>query len=928
MQQSIVVRGACEHNLRAIDVDLPHGALVAVSGVSGSGKTSLVLDTIYAEARRRFLAALGRDGNWRTLRGPVASRIDGLAPALALAQGQSRQNPRATVATVAGLYDLLRLLYARVGRPQCLICGARVLSHRFEEASETAAGLPEGTRLVILAPRRLQAGESPEDFLAWVDRSGYRRLRLDGEDYLLEEVNPGQIAAAKRLAVVVDRLVIKAEAQRRLQGSLQAALEVGEGQISLSRQGEDEDLNFSVRPACSACGAPFRNIEPTLFSFNSSAGACETCRGLGVQNGLSHEQVFAGGRATLEGALGALWQDFGHSDLRERLKHFCKQQKVDPEQPVGDWQDQATEKLWQGTGRRGGFIGLMRWLERISAKAQGEELTWLEERLGDAPCPSCGGARLRPEALAVDLGGLSVSALVEYSIAAVATWLGRLEFNADHTPIGEAIRAPLSRGLTLLQELGLGYLQLSRRADSLSSGEFQRLRLASALSSGMTQMLYALDEPSAGLHARDAARLLKAMRALVAAGNSVLYVEHDAALLRGADWLVDMGPGAGVEGGMVVAHGTPQEVAAGPSLTGRYLQGELALEKSRGRQARGRLVLTGASGHNLRDVRVEWPLGTLICVTGVSGSGKSTLVSDTLYPLLAARLQGAEQRPLPYDDCTGIEQVERVVAVDQRPIGRSSRSNAATYTGLLAPIRRLFAELPEARMRAYKPSHFSFNSPEGACDVCNGSGMHSVRRGVFDDIAVACRACGGRRFRAEVLDVRFRECDIAAVLEMDVAEARTFFDAVPEVARRLQTMADVGLDYLQLGQPATSFSGGEAQRVKLAAELGRARTDHTLYLLDEPTTGLHMEDVRFLLELLQRLVDEGNTVVIVEHHIELIAAADWVIDLGPEGGEEGGRIVACGRPEDVAAVAESHTGAYLRQHLDFTKDQKDTTCSI
>ncbi len=919
MQHSIAVRGAREHNLRAIDVDLPHGALAAVSGVSGSGKTSLVLDTIYAEARRRFLAALDHGGNWSTLRAPAASRIDGLAPALALAQGQSRQNPRATVATVAGLYDMLRLLYARVGRPQCLVCGARVQSHRFEEASETAAGLPEGTRLVILAPRRLPADETPEDFLAWVDRSGYRRLRIDGEDHLLEEVGPAQITAAKRLAVVVDRLVVKAEAQRRLQGSLQAALEVGEGQIALSRQGEGEDLAFSVRPACSVCGAPFRNIEPTLFSFNSSAGACEACRGLGVQNGLSHEQVFAGGRATLEGALGALWQDFAHGDLRERLERFCQQQQVDAEQPVGDWQGQAAEKLWMGTGRRGGFIGLARWLERIGAKAQGEELAWLEERLGDAPCPSCEGARLRPEALAVDLGGQAISAVAACSISAVAAWLEALEFNADDAPVGEAIRAPLGRGLALLNELGLGYLQLSRRADSLSSGEFQRLRLASALSSGMTQMLYVLDEPSAGLHARDAAQLLGAMRALVAAGNSVLYVEHDVALLRGADWLVDMGPGAGVEGGTVVAQGTPREVAAGSSLTGRYLQGGLELEQSRGRAARGQLLLTGASGHNLRDVRVEWPLGTLVCVTGVSGSGKSTLVRDTLYPLLAAHLQGAERRPLPYGDCVGIEQVERVVAVDQRPIGRTSRSNAATYTGLLAPIRRLFAELPEARMRAYKPGHFSFNSPEGACDVCNGSGVHSVRRGIFDDLTVACRACGGRRFRAEVLDVRFRERHIAAVLEMDVAEARTFFDAVPEVARRLQTMVEVGLGYLQLGQPATSFSGGEAQRVKLAAELGRARTDHTLYLLDEPTTGLHMEDVRFLLELLQRLVDEGNTVVVVEHHIELVAAADWVIDLGPEGGEAGGRIVACGRPEDVAAVAESHTGAYLRQYLDLTK---------
>ncbi len=915
MQRKIVVREACEHNLRAVDVDLPHGVLVAVSGVSGSGKTSLVLDTIYAEARRRFLAALDQGGGWRSLRVPRAGRIEGLAPALALAQGHHRQNPRATVATLAGLYDLLRLLFARVGRPHCLRCGERVLAHRFEEANETAAGMPEGTRLVILAPRQLGENESPEQFLEWVDRSGYRRVRIDGQDHLLEELTPEQITGGKRLAVVVDRLVVKGDAKRRVQGSLEAALEVGNGQIALARHDEEGHQTFSVRPACSSCGTLFRSIEPGLFSFNNPAGACEVCRGLGVQSGLSLEQVFVGGRATLEGALGALWQDFSHGDLRDRLDSFCKQQQVDPEMPVGDWEGKAVEQLWGGVRRRGGFAGLARWLERIGAKAQGEELTWLEECLGDAPCHACDGARLRPEALAVELAGASIAAMAERSVSAVALWLADLDFAGENAPVGEAIRDQVAPGLALLQELGLGYLPLGRRADSLSSGEFQRLRLASALSSGMSQMLYVLDEPSAGLHARDAEQLLVALKGLCATGNSVLIVEHDAALLRGADWLVDMGPGAGVEGGEIVVQGTPAEVAEAGSLTGRYLRGSSEIEASRGRRPEGWLVLEGASGHNLRDVKVEWPLGTLVCVSGVSGSGKSSLVRDTLHPLLAARLQGAERRPLPYRDCTGIERLERVVAVDQRPIGRSSRSNPATYTGLLAPIRRLFAELPEARLRAYKPSHFSFNSSEGACDVCKGSGVHSMRRGVFDDMQVACRACGGRRYRAEVLDVRFRDRHIAEILEMSVAEAYDFFAVIPEIARRLKTMAEVGLGYLRLGQAATSFSGGEAQRVKLAAELGRARIDHTLYILDEPTTGLHMEDVRFLLELLQRLVDEGNTVVVVEHHIEFIAAADWVIDVGPEGGVAGGQIVACGRPAEIADVACSYTGAYLQQHF-------------
>ena len=913
MQPTLVVREACEHNLRAVSLDLPHESLVAFSGPSGSGKTSLVLDTIYAEARRRFLAALDQGGGWRALRVPKASRIDGLAPALALAGGAGHQSPRATVATLSGLYDLLRLLFARVGRPGCLHCGGRVQTHRFEEASEAAASMPDGTRLMILAPRRRREDETPEQVLAAIDRAGYRHVRLDKQDLLLEDIAPERVARAQHLSVVVDRLVVKKGIARRLHGSLQAALEAGDGQVVLSTLDAESDLVFAVRPACSACGAPFPPLEPALFSFNSATGACAACRGLGVQSGLSSEQVFASGRATLEGALGPLWHDFGHGDLRDRLQAFCRRHQVDPEQPVGDWTEQAAERLWRGESGRGRFIGLARWLERVGAKAEGEELAWLEERLDDAPCPSCGGARLRPESLAVELGGASIAAVGECAVVAAVEWLQSLDFPATIAPVGEAIRAQISRRLSLLQELGLEYLQLNRRADTLSSGEFQRLRLGSALSSGTTQMLYVLDEPSAGLHARDAAQLLYALRTLRDAGNSVFLIEHDSALLRGADWLVDMGPGAGIAGGQVVAEGTPSEVAAAESLTGRYLRGALQLPRTQARQPQGWLVLAGARGHNLRQLEVQWPLGTLTCVTGVSGSGKSSLVSHTLHPLLAAKLHGAQRRPLPYGSCAGIEQVTRVIAVDQRPIGRTARSNAATYTGLLAPIRRLFADLPEARLRGYRPGHFSFNAPEGACDLCKGRGVHSTRRGAFDDLEVVCPACSGRRYRAEVLDVRFHEHHIAEVLEMSVAAANALFAAVPQVAQRLATLAEVGLGYLHLGQPATSFSGGEAQRVKLAAELGRSREDHALYILDEPTSGLHLEDVRLLLALLQRLVDEGNTVVVVEHHIEFIAAADWVIDLGPEGGEAGGAITACGRPEEVAGAAGSHTGAYLQK---------------
>ena len=904
MQPTLIVREACEHNLRGVCLDLPHESIVAVSGPSGSGKTSLVLDTIYAEARRRFLAALDQ-GGWRALRVPKVGRIDGLAPALALAGGAGHPSPRATVATLSGLYDLLRLLFARVGRPGCLGCGGRVQTHRFEEASEAAASIPDGTRLMILAPRRPRDDETPEQVLAAVDRAGYRHLRLDGRDLLLDEIAPAHLARAQHLSIVVDRLVVKRGITRRLQGSLQAALEVGDGQVVLSALGAESDLVFAVRPACAACGAPFPALDPALFSFNSAAGACAACRGLGVQRGLSNEQVFADGRATLEGALGPLWHDFGHGDLRDRLHAFCRRHQVNPEQPVGDWAGPAADRLWRGEGRQGRFIGLARWLERTAAKAQGEELTWLEERLDDAPCARCGGARLRPESLAVELGGASIAAVGECAVTAAAEWLKNLDFPEAKAPMGEAIRAQIGRRLRLLQELGLEYLQLNRRADTLSSGEFQRLRLGAALSSGTTQMLYVLDEPSAGLHARDAAQILDALRALRDAGNSVFLIEHDAALLRGADWLVDMGPGAGIAGGQVVAEGPPSEVAAAESLTGRYLRGALQLPRTRARRPQGWLTLAGAGGHNLRQLDVQWPLGTLTCVTGVSGSGKSSLVSHTLHPLLAAKLHGAQRRPLPYSACTGIEQIARVVAVDQRPIGRTARSNAATYTGLLAPIRRLFADLPEARLRGYRPGHFSFNAPEGACDLCKGRGVHGLE--------AICPSCGGQRYRAEVLDVRYRQRHIAEVLEMSVAVASAFFAAVPPVAQRLATLAEVGLGYLHLGQPATSFSGGEAQRVKLAAELGRSRPDHALYLLDEPTVGLHLEDVRLLLALLQRLVDEGHTVVVVEHHLEFIAAADWVIDLGPEGGQAGGAITACGRPEEVARTAGSHTGEHLQK---------------
>jgi excinuclease ABC subunit A len=911
------IREAEENNLRAVDLDLPHGQWIAVCGVSGSGKSSLVYDVIYAEARRRFMAALeGERGDvWRRGRPPRVGRIEGLAPALALEQGGRRANPRSTVASLSGLHDYVRLLFARLGQPHCLNCGAAVQSHRFEEVYETALGFAEGTRLLVLAPRRIDVGFAGSDLIEWIDRSGYRRLRIEGQELLLEEIDSGALVPGQRIEIVVDRLVVKPDASRRLRGSLQAALDMAGGQVALARVGHADDLHFAVEPACLACSTPFAAIDVGLFSHNSAQGACPTCRGLGTQMGLDMERFFGAWALSVEEAVGPLWTQFGHRKIRDKTEAFCGKNGVEMDDPLAQWPDDVRQRLW--AGGRGQTQGLRRSLEQIAAQATGDEMAWLEERMDDAQCSACQGRRLRPEALAVQVDGLHVGQFNGLTIRAALSFVETLQFTGVRAMMADEICGYLCARLRTLDALGVGYLTLGRRADSLSSGEYQRLRLGAALESGMTQMLYVLDEPSAGLHARDAELLASALSQLRDEGNTVLVVEHDRSLVAQADWLVDMGPGAGERGGHIVASGPPNEALEGDSLTGRYVRGDLVLEEGRGRSVGGRgwLRLYGVRGHNLSIEQVDFPLGNLVGISGVSGSGKSSLVHETLYPLLAGRLQASERRPLPCAAIEGTEGVARVVAVDQRPIGRSRRSNAATYTGLLAPIRRLFAELPVARMRAYGPSHFSFNAPQGACQACGGSGISVLDERVGRAGEIPCSSCSGLRYRSEVLDVHFRQRHMAEVLDMSVDEALAFFEVVPEVARRLRMLSDVGLGYLRLGQDATSFSGGEAQRIKLAAELGRVRQGDTLYILDEPTTGLHMEDVRLLLLLLQRLVDEGNTVVVIEHHIELLAAVDWLIELGPEAGEAGGRIVTTGCPRDVALVEEAHTGRYLRAHF-------------
>ena len=900
----IRLRGAAEHNLKDLDLDLPHHRLVALTGVSGSGKTSLAFDTLYAEARRRFLLTADPQ-RAQALRPPRFRSLEGLAPALAIAQDRAPQNPRTTAAVLAGLHDYLRLLYAHLGQARCLSCGAPVRCQRFEEVYETGAGLPPGTALTVLARRRVPAAGGPAEFLAAVDRTGYRRLRLDGQFLSLEEADPAALLPGAWVEIAVDRLVVKPETLRRLQGSLEAALEVGEGQLVLAWEGGEG--RFALRPACSACATPFRPLSAALFSFNSPQGACPECRGLGRAPQLDADAVLGQHHASLAEALGPLWT----GPLRTQLLIFCNRHHLDPEVPLAAWQPAQRALLWEGAGK--GAKGLRRWLEGPALREKAPD--WFAAHQAEASCPACQGRRLVPEALAVEVGGHNLADLTACTAARAADVISGLAFPLAQAPAGQALVSQLLRRLAALEELGLGYLTLDRRADTLSSGEYQRLRLAAALGAGLTQVLYVLDEPSAGLHARDAGRLLRFLQALRDAGNTVVVVEHDPLLIRGADHLVDLGPGAGVHGGRLLAQGSPAEVAAAPTPTGRFLRGQDHLPAGPRRPAGpgGWLRLYGARGHNLKDLDVAFPLGNLVCLTGVSGSGKTSLVLRTLCPLVARHLGQPAPVPLPYRGCEGLDLVERLVEVDQRPLGRTPRSNPATYTGLMGDLRQLFAELPAARLRGYTPSYFSFNAPEGACPECRGSGL--AQEEVWDHLARACLTCGGSRYRGEVLDVRYRDLHIAQTLELSVAEAGERFAAIPSLVRRLEVLDQVGLGYLPLGQPAPSLSGGEAQRVRLAAELSRPSRRRTLYVLDEPTTGLHLKDVHLLLELLQRLVDQGNTALVIEHHLDLIGAADYVLDLGPEAGEEGWRLMACGTPQEIAATENSWTGRSLREHL-------------
>jgi excinuclease ABC subunit A len=936
---SLVISGAREHNLRDLHLSLPRNALVVITGLSGSGKSSLAFDTIYAEGQRRYVESLSAYA--RQFLGqmdkPDVDSIEGLSPAISIDQKTTSRNPRSTVGTVTEIYDYLRLLWSRIGDPHCHNCGAPISAQSAEQIVDQVMALDEGTRFMVLAPvirgRKGEYGRLFEELRA----EGFTRVKVDGELRRLEE----DFALDKKLkhdiAVVVDRLQMRPDLRRRLADSTETALGHAEGMVEIelvpAPGAEDigEIRTYSERFACLACGTSMPELEPRMFSFNSPHGACPRCTGLGTQMEIDPELVVPDPSLSLgEGAI-LPWSTSASNYYEQMTQAISERYEIDMGEPWERLPEKARDTFLYGTdgdklyvayrnrfGRRRAytttFEGIVPNLERRYRETDSEySRERIEEYMSVKPCPECRGARLRPESLGVLVGGLDIHRFTSMSARRAIEWLERLELSDVQRQIARLILREIDERLRFLENVGVGYLSLERAAATLSGGEAQRIRLATQIGSSLVGVLYILDEPSIGLHQRDNQRLIATLERLRDLGNTVIVVEHDEGTMRAADHVVDLGPGAGEHGGYIVAQGTPAEVqAVEASLTGQFLAGtrEVAVPRRR-RRPSGYIEVERATQHNLKDVTVKVPLGVFCGVTGVSGSGKSSLVNEVLYKAVANRLHRAKLRPGAHRRVTGLDLVDKIINIDQSPIGRTPRSNPATYTGLFDPIRELFSRTQEARARGYKPGRFSFNVKGGRCEVCRGDGQIKIEMHFLPDVYVPCEQCLGKRYNRETLEVRFKGKSIADVLGMPVEEALEFFQHIPKIKRRLQALHDVGLDYIRLGQPATTLSGGEAQRVKLATELSRVATGRTLYILDEPTTGLHFADVQRLLDMLQRLVDAGNTVVVIEHNLDVIKTADRLIDLGPEGGEEGGRIMATGTPEQVAAVAGSYTGRFL-----------------
>jgi excinuclease ABC subunit A len=933
----LVVHGAREHNLKDVTVRLPRSALICVTGLSGSGKSSLAFDTIYAEGQRRYVESLSAYARQflQMMEKPDVDSIDGLSPAISIDQKTTSRNPRSTVGTVTEIYDYLRLLYARVGRPHCPVCGRPIAGQSIESIVDQVLRLPEGTRFTVNAPVVRDRKGEYKDLLEQFRGEGFTRVKVDGEQRLLEEEIELDKKFKHTIEVIVDRLTMKPDLRHRLFDSIETALQLADGLVTIDLIDSDEELTFSERFACPEHGVGLPELQPRIFSFNSPHGACPRCTGLGAQQEIDPDLLVPDPELSIvEGAL-VPWSVGNSTYYESVVQAIADRYEIDVDKPWRDLTGEQQNLFLYGTdgdkvyvtyrnrmGRRRAYMlafeGIVTSLERryreTDSAGQRERI---EEYMSFRPCPVCKGARLKPEVLAVTVGDHNIHEFTQMSVTRAAEFLETLQLTETEELIGRRIIKEIRERLAFLENVGVGYLQLDRAASTLSGGEAQRLRLATQIGSQLVGVLYILDEPSIGLHQRDNGKLIATLERLRDLGNTVLVVEHDEQMMRSADWLVDMGPGAGEHGGYVVAEGPADQVEQSPgSVTGQFLSRERTIPvPERRTEDTGSFWVRGASQHNLKDIDVEFPVAKFITVTGVSGSGKSTLVNEIVYKALANRLHRMRVKPGDHLGCEGIECFDKVIDIDQSPIGRTPRSNPATYTDLFTPIRELYAQTPDAKVRGYKQGRFSFNVRGGRCETCKGDGTIKIEMHFLPDVYVPCETCGGKRYNRETLEVRFKGKSIAEVLEMSVEEALGFFAKIPKIRRRLQTLHDVGLDYIKLGQPATTLSGGEAQRVKLAKELSKVATGRTLYILDEPTTGLHFADIEKLLDVLQRLVDAGNTVLVIEHNLDVIKQADWIVDLGPEGGEAGGEVIAVGTPEQVAEVEESYTGQFLRQVL-------------
>lgn len=940
MQNSIVIKGAKEHNLKNINVEIPRDKLVVITGLSGSGKSSLAFDTLYAEGQRRYVESLSSYARQflGLMEKPDVESIDGLSPAISIDQKTTSRNPRSTVGTVTEVYDYIRLLYARIGVPYCPKCGKKIEKQSIDQIIDNIMSLEEGTKIQVLAPIvRGRKGEYTKQ-LQEFQKQGFVRVRVDGEIYeLTDDINIDR-KKKHNIELVVDRLIIKEDIRSRLTESVEIALKNANNLVSIDILG-DKELLFSQNYACPDCGISFEELTPRMFSFNNPIGACPACTGIGYLMKMDEDLIIPDKSKTLyDGvkAFGASTMKKGDTMAKMYFESIARHYGVDIKVPIKKLPRDFLNKILYGTGTeeidfeytsaagtrkyRAPFEGVIPTLERRynETKSQGMR-DFYEMYMSDSECPECHGARLKPEVLAVKIGDKNINELTDMSIDKIKNYLNSLTLNKTEQMIADQILKELNKRLQFLIDVGLDYLTLSRNAGSLSGGEAQRIRLATQIGSGLTGVLYILDEPSIGLHQRDNDKLLATLKKLRDLGNSVLVVEHDEDTMYAADQVIDIGPGAGVHGGNVMAQGTAEEIKlVSESITGQYLSGKKQIRvPEKRRKSNGRAIeVKGATEHNLKNINVKFPLGQFVCVTGVSGSGKSTLVNEILYKTIARELNGSNEKPGKCKEIKGIDNIDKIINIDQSPIGRTPRSNPATYTGVFDFIRDIFAGTNEAKMRGYDKGRFSFNVAGGRCEACNGDGVLKIEMHFLPDIYVPCEICKGQRYNRETLEVKYKDKTISDVLNMTVEEALEFFKNIPKIKNKIQTLYDVGLGYIKLGQPSTTLSGGEAQRIKLATELSKKATGKTLYILDEPTTGLHIADVHKLVDILQRLVDTGNSIIVIEHNLDLIKTADYIIDLGPEGGDKGGQIISVGTPEQVARNEYSYTGKFLKKYLE------------